>query len=266
VGAAGGRSSGGAVVERERRKRRGVGVGTVAAIGAAALAVAVLGFVIGSSGGGEDEEPAGSRTVSAGALDLNVPDDWRPASGATAIPGLEYTESVSLTPPGGTNEGTVTAGFTNARGRSLLPTSFVRQLGEPPPMTDGVRLGELEAYRYSDLKPSGFNGRLTVYVAPTSEGVATVACSAPGSSASSFMPACEGVATSLDLTSGTATRTRPSRTTSTRSTRPSGASTGSAAAAGASCARRGTRAVSRLRHRIWCRPTHERASRSRRPR
>jgi Protein kinase domain len=204
AGAAGGRSTSSAVVERERRKRRRLGMGTVGAIGAAALAVVIVGFLIGSSGGGEDEEPAGSRTVSAGALDLRAPDDWRPAGGATAIPGLEYAESTSLTPPGGASEGTMTAGLTNARGRSLLPASFVEELGGPPPMTDGVKLGDLEAYRYTDLRPSGFTGRLTVYVAPTSEGVATVACSAPASSASRFMPACEGVATTLDLTSGTA--------------------------------------------------------------
>jgi len=55
-----------------------------------------------------------------------------------------------------------------------------------------VRLGRLAAYRHDGLR---WNGRpLTVYAAPTSAGVATVACLSPASSAD-----CRRIAESLDV-------------------------------------------------------------------
>ena len=53
-----------------------------------------------------------------------------------------------------------------------------------------MKVGELQAYRYQDLRPEGSDGRLTLYVTPTTEGVATVARSSPGS-ASGFLRSCE---------------------------------------------------------------------------
>jgi len=41
-----------------------------------------------------------------------------------------------------------------------------------------------------------------VYVAPTSEGVATVACLAPPADAAAFKPVCDGVANTLQVASG----------------------------------------------------------------
>ena len=192
-----------ALKERQAQRRRRLGAGSVAAIAGAVVAVVLAGFMIGRSGGDEEEIPAGTRQVSAGAVDVAVPRNWRPAQGATAIPGLEYDDSVSFTPAGGAGEGILTAGLTQATAPTLLPESFIAELGETPQRTEAVRLGEVEAYRYANLRPNGFNGRLTVYAAPTTGGVATIACSAP-KSASGFMPACEEAATSLNLTSGEA--------------------------------------------------------------
>ena len=67
-----------------------------------------------------------------------------------------------------------------------------------------MKLGDLEAYRYKGLKPEGFDQSLTMYVAPTTEGVATVACAAPAAKAGAFLPDCEGAATSLVLNTGDA--------------------------------------------------------------
>ncbi len=91
--------------------------------------------------------------------------------------------------------------MTDATGPALLPASFLSLLDEAPPRDDAVKLGQIEAYRYEDLQPEGFDGRLTLYVAPTTDGVATVACTAAGS-AGEFLPACEDVATGLRLVNG----------------------------------------------------------------
>ncbi len=67
-----------------------------------------------------------------------------------------------------------------------------------------MRLGDLDAYRYRNLRPEGFDGPLTLYVAPTTAGVATVACSATAASAETFLPECEDVAGGLKLVQGEA--------------------------------------------------------------
>jgi hypothetical protein len=67
-----------------------------------------------------------------------------------------------------------------------------------------VKLGPdgLEAYRYENLQPDGFDRQVTLYLAPTSEGVATVACLAPAADAGAFKPVCDGVANTLQVASG----------------------------------------------------------------
>jgi hypothetical protein len=86
----------------------------------------------------------------------------------------------------------------------LLPDNFLDRLREEPPRNDAVTLGDLDMYRYRGLLPRGFDGRLTMYVAPTRQGVATVACTATAADRATFLPACEEVAGSLKLISGEA--------------------------------------------------------------
>jgi hypothetical protein len=52
------------------------------------------------------------------------------------------------------------------------------------------------------LNPSGFDKHLTLYTAPTTAGVATVACSAAADALAGLAPACDRVATALKLTAG----------------------------------------------------------------
>ena len=74
------------------------------------------------------------------------------------------------------------------------------------PERTAVSLGpdKLQAYRYEGLEPEGEDRVVTVYVAPTSEGVATVACLAPPADAGAFKGECEAIANTLQLTSGKA--------------------------------------------------------------
>jgi hypothetical protein len=72
------------------------------------------------------------------------------------------------------------------------------------PDRTAVKLGPegLQAYRYENLQPEGADRQATVFVAPTSEGVATVACLAPAADAAGFKPVCDGVANTLQVASG----------------------------------------------------------------
>ena len=68
-----------------------------------------------------------------------------------------------------------------------------------------MRLGKVEALRYEGLEPQGFGGRaLTVFVAPTSAGVATIACFAPAGGGAAFRADCERVAATLEIKGKTA--------------------------------------------------------------
>ena len=172
--------------------------------GVALLVLVVIGYLLGSSGGGdESSEPAGGRSVTAGALEFSTPEDWRAASKPAPVPGLSFEGgAATLAPNADAAQGTMSTGFTTATGPALLPADLLESLGEPPKQDDPVKLGDLNAWRYKGLKPEGFDQSLTMYVVPTTEGVATVACAAPAAKAGAFLPDCEGAATSLVLTNG----------------------------------------------------------------
>ena len=161
------------------------------ALGAAALLALIVGFAAGHSGGAA-KTPAATNSASAGALELGFPDGWT-RGGAPALPGLRLRDPIALTRATG---GGVEAGTVQDVGRSLLPRSFVRALGGEPRRDDPVRLGDLSAYRYRNVTPRGFGRPLTVYAAPTTAGVATVACyDAPAAQ-------CDRLAAGLSLVRG----------------------------------------------------------------
>src|SRR4051794_2657154 len=181
--------------------RRGAGP-VFAGLGVAALLALVLGFLLGHSGGGSSE-PAGDKTVTAGAVDLGTPSDWTKSASPAQIPGLDFgNDAVTVSPSGGADAGTLTVGVTDAKTSTLLPSAFLKELSTQPKTTDAVKLGDLEAFRYKGLKPKGFSQSLTVYASPTTNGVATIACAAPAAKAGAFLPDCENVAATTTLKSG----------------------------------------------------------------
>jgi Protein kinase domain len=184
---------------------RRLGTGPIL-LGVALLVAAILGgFLAGKGGGESDESVAAAENVNtAGALELSYPDGWQRTDSPPEIPGLRLRSPIALSKGGGGSGDALQAGTTGATGPSLLPSAFLGRLGEEPPRDDAVRLGELDAYRYSGLRPEGFDGPLTLYVAPTTEGVATVACSATAASSETFLPDCENVAGGLKLVQGEA--------------------------------------------------------------
>jgi serine/threonine-protein kinase len=173
--------------------------GLVAAIAAAVIALAVVGYLVGNSGSKSSGAPANNSSASAGALTITFPDTWQRVSSAPPIPGLTFKNPISVAPKGGPAVGALTAGTVAAAGPTLLPASFTKSLSSPPSKGEPVKLGNLQALRYTGLKPSSYPQQLTVYAVPTDAGVATVACSASAAQAATFLPQCERAASTLTL-------------------------------------------------------------------
>ncbi len=166
-----------------------------------AIIGAIAGFVIGGSGGSESESADLGSSASAGTLALSFPDGWKRVAQEPTIPGLDFSQPIVLAPPipAGAR---VEAGGTGGTGPTLLPSPFLATLKTPPDRGDAVRLGSLQAFRYANLRPAGAAGPVTVYAAPTTEGVVTVACAGPAGAPDAFFRECERVAGTLELTSG----------------------------------------------------------------
>ena len=147
--------------------------------------------------------PASSTLTSsttAGALGLHFPSGWDRLGEAPKIPGLVLADQVAIGPTGNDGRGIVAGMAADAGGPRLLGPGFLASLEEPPRAGDRVRLGKVEALRYEGLEPDGFGGRaLTVFAAPTSAGVATIACYAPPGGGAAFRTDCERVAGTLEV-------------------------------------------------------------------
>lgn len=181
------------------RRRR---LGTAALLATMGLAVlAVLAFV-GGRATGDGEAAKLTTSVSSDAVSLRAPSDWE-ATGAgerPAIPGLELRDAVGAAPAARDASG-ATAGLTDARGPRLLPATLVQRTGDGLPSATPVQLGELEALRYRGVRLRGFDRDLTLYAAPSSAGVVTLACYSPAAEPG-FEATCESIAQTLELLKG----------------------------------------------------------------
>jgi hypothetical protein len=184
----------------------------VPAVLAAAVLAGAAGLLLGGSSGGSGE--AFSDSASAGYVELSFPTGWQRLASVPAIPGLAFSQPLALA-PGGTSKAAgassgqrLLAGEVSASGPALLPAAFTAALNGALPRPEPVRLGTLEAYRYSGLSVHGLAGSLTLYAVPTTNGVATVACM----SSSTAGPAvqCAQIAATLKLNGTTAFGLAPS--------------------------------------------------------
>jgi hypothetical protein len=131
------------------------------------LLAAVLGVVL--LGGGSEPEPAppAVSSLTSGPLTVRLPAGWARVERVPATPGFALRGAVAAAPASG--DGAIVLGLGSSSQPSLLPAGV--RAGERAV----AQLGDLRAYRYDGVGAR----RLTVFVAPTGAGVATVACIAP---------------------------------------------------------------------------------------
>ena len=188
----------------------------VLAAAAVVALMAIVGFLL-SRGGEEQAAPPAGERVSSAALELVVPRGSRTDNRAS-VPGLELDEQISRTVGSGAAATSVLAGVTDGKKPTLLPAPFRARLGSEPARDDTVRLGRLSAYRYADLRVEGLARPVSLYVAPTTDGVATVAC-VHGSPAAASHRTCGEAAASLP-TRPRQTRSASAPTAATRAPSP----------------------------------------------
>lgn len=140
---------------------------------------------------------------------LRYPDDWRRSSGDLAVSDLGLDDPIVLT-PGRAGGAMIMAGISPATGAALLPVGVLRRLGHTPAAAR-VRLGELRALHYADLRLDGLTRRVTIFAVPTSAGTLTLACLTPPQDAEGARAVCRSVARSLRLARGRALDLGPSR-------------------------------------------------------
>ena len=104
----------------------------------------------------------------------------------------------------------IMAGLSHARGATLLSGAMTGRLAGVP-RAASVRLRRMTALRYADLRVADLTRRMTIFAAPTSAGVLTLACLSPPGGAAALRPVCERVARSLRLTRARALAPRTER-------------------------------------------------------
>jgi serine/threonine protein kinase len=172
----------------------------LALVGLAVVAAALAAVLLGGGGGGADKPvtaPASAGTLTSGPLGLRLPAGWKQLESVPTPSGLTLRGAVAAAPPKGSGAIVLALAGAASERPSLLPVALAP--GAPPERTI-VRLGNLRAYRYDGLR----GGLLTVFVVPTSAGVATVACVNPTAD-------CLRAATSLTVKRATAFPLGPSR-------------------------------------------------------
>jgi len=143
---------------------------------AAAIAGAIAGLLLGGAfGGGAPALPSATapQTIAHDGLRVQVPGGWARGDAAT-IPG--FNRPLGLRNTGEDLRGAVER--LPATSPTLLPAAFLQTLESAPERPDMVRLGSgHDAWRYRFPQDDG--SVTVVYAAPTTTGIATVACLSP---------------------------------------------------------------------------------------
>jgi hypothetical protein len=175
-----------------------------AAIVPVLVAVAVLGYVAGHSGGKSEPSDHRARTAKSANVLVEYPLGWAPAvRGASSargapIPGLTLAHARLLGPHGDATAAGLYVGSLAPSESGPLPASFLERVRRQP-RTTIVELVELQAYRYTELSVRGFSRVLSVFMVPDPGAQSTVlACYAP-SAQSRYMRECEQTVASVAI-------------------------------------------------------------------
>jgi serine/threonine protein kinase len=172
-----------------------------------AVATIALSGVAGSDPpSGQGARVAGATTSASSArVEVAFPTTWRRLAATPQLPGLSLHGALAISAPG-PGARRIVAGTTDADDPSLLPLDRLK-LAAKLPVSKRVRLGDVSALQYRGVRLTGVAQPVTIYVSPTSTGVATVACLARVPAA--FAADCRSVAGSLRLTKGSPVQIGP---------------------------------------------------------
>ncbi|HWG08888.1 MAG TPA: hypothetical protein VN672_07750 [Solirubrobacteraceae bacterium] len=152
------------------------------------IAVAILGYVVGHSGGkagsSEHKPTAGAEAA------LGYPAGWRMATTAPGIPQLSIAKVIVVAPHGDAARAGLMIGGLPAGDPAPLPASFVATLPRPP-LPQVVNLAETQAYKYSHLEVPGYGRELTLFVIPNPGGRAMVLACYAAAAGSTQLHTCE---------------------------------------------------------------------------
>jgi len=178
--------------------RSGAGAIVIAAV------IVVLAGLAGAIAGRSPEKGPGS-VAAAGSLSLQFPAEWQTLSNPPEIRGLELSNRIAIGPATESGRQGLLAGRLASAGGAVLPAGLKAAATD----RDAVRLGDVEAFRYPNMRPEGFAGIVTLYVVLTEAGREAIACYATPPSAD-FARSCAEVAGSVGLSSGEALTLAPS--------------------------------------------------------
>jgi hypothetical protein len=146
-----------------------------------ALFAAVVALAAGAgaaAGALSAESERTTRAVQSSAVSVQVPRGWtgRPA----AIKGLQLRDSIGAA----SGDVGIVAGVVEHPGVSLLPRELEPRIrGGIPPGGEPVKVGGIDARRYTAMPVGRGDRRLTAYTVPTTAGVVTVTCYGPSENA-----------------------------------------------------------------------------------
>jgi hypothetical protein len=181
----------------------------------ALVVLAIVGYLLGVHRSSAPSTPVGSRAqqVASGAsVLLEYPASWQPAASPPALPGLTFTNPLSLAPGGRTADAGLLGGQLPAGAPSPLPRSFLALVHDVPDV-EVVNLAHLQAYRFGGL--SGYGRTLQLYVIPTVAGRPTaLVCyaSSRSSGSSGYLNQCGQIVASATLVAQTTYELSPSAT------------------------------------------------------
>jgi protein kinase-like protein len=146
------------------------------------------------------------------AVRLTAPPGWRKAA-LTHRLGLPLARPVAVAQsPRGTSGFIVAGALTSdAAPDGGLPRRLGLRGGGDGPTRVTLPGQRLAAWRYTGLRAEGLPGRVTLYVTPSGDGAAAVACVGPAEDTSGFAGTCDAVAGTLQLRVPTPAADQPTR-------------------------------------------------------
>ena len=139
------------------------------------------------------------QAITRGALTIGVPPGWSATSELPRLPDISFSRPILLAKPASNVR--VAVDVLPATSETLLPAGFVAGMATGLPAPDRIAMGHgLRGYHYAGLSGPAAGPVVDIYVAPTTEGVATVVCL--GDAVTSLLDDCWSVVSRMSLSRG----------------------------------------------------------------